>query len=61
MAQPAPARSRICRDCDNFPVVHIDAGTRHSDGTRRTLPVTCRTCDGTGTRALPPATVRAGR
>lgn len=61
MAQPAPARSRICRDCDNFPLVHIDTGTRHRDGTRHTVPVVCRACHGTGTRRATPATVRAGR
>ncbi|MFE9338594.1 hypothetical protein [Streptomyces sp. NPDC007063] len=64
MTQPTPARVRRCHDCDGFPTVHIDTGTRHRDGTRRTVPVTCRACHGTGTRnrrAGSPAPIRAGR
>ncbi|MFC4495476.1 hypothetical protein ACFPA8_15195 [Streptomyces ovatisporus] len=52
MTQPTPARVRRCPDCDGFPVVAIDTGTLHSDGTRATLRVTCSACDGTGTVAL---------
>ncbi|POX41336.1 hypothetical protein C3486_10065 [Streptomyces sp. Ru73] len=60
MSQAAPARTRICADCDGFPVVAIDTGMRHRDGTRKTFPVTCPTCQGTG-RAPAPALVRAAR
>ena len=57
MTQPARARTRTCRDCDGFPVVAIDTGTLHPDGTRRTLSVICQTCDGTGRISrLAPAT-----
>ncbi|MER6146552.1 hypothetical protein [Streptomyces hirsutus] len=52
--------TRVCRDCDGFPIVAITTGTRHTDGTRATLRVTCPTCQGTG-RALSVALVRAGR
>jgi DnaJ-class molecular chaperone len=46
---PQHARTkRVCRDCDGFPVVAITTGTRHHDGTRATLRVTCPTCQGTG-------------
>ncbi|MET9515144.1 hypothetical protein [Streptomyces sp. NPDC002994] len=48
MAQHTHARTRICPDCDGFPLVAIDTGTRLSDGTRATLRVTCRRCRGTG-------------
>lgn len=51
MPQNAPARR--CNDCDGFPVVAITTGTRTPDGQRHTLPVTCRTCNGTGTHAAP--------
>ncbi|MBO8189473.1 hypothetical protein [Streptomyces spirodelae] len=62
MTQPTPARARHCRDCDGFSVVHIDTGTRQTDGTRHTTPVTCRTCNGTGTRrSHVPAAVRSGK
>jgi hypothetical protein len=51
MTQPTPARvrTRICGDCDGFPVVAIDTGTRNPDGGRRTLPVICQSCHGAGT------------
>ncbi|MFC4606883.1 hypothetical protein ACFO9E_03430 [Streptomyces maoxianensis] len=48
MAQRSPARTRICPDCDGFPVVAIDTGSLLSDGTRATLNVVCRRCRGTG-------------
>lgn len=48
MTQHSPARVRTCPDCDGFPVVHIDAGTRHRDGSRATLRVNCPTCKGSG-------------
>ncbi|GGO56713.1 hypothetical protein GCM10012287_50920 [Streptomyces daqingensis] len=53
MTQPTPARVRRCPDCDGFPVVAIDTGTRHADGTRATLRITCTGCDGTGTVSRP--------
>ncbi|MFI1294315.1 hypothetical protein ACH4VM_39090 [Streptomyces sp. NPDC020792] len=59
MPQHAPTRP-ICRDCDGFAAVAITTGTRHADGSRATLRVTCPTCKGTG-HALPAALVRAGR
>ncbi|MFD5283858.1 hypothetical protein [Streptomyces rubrogriseus] len=59
MPQPAPT-ARICRDCDGFPMVAITTGTRHADGSRAILRITCPTCKGTG-HAIPAALVRAGR
>lgn len=56
MTQPTPARRR-CTDCDGFSTVHVTTGTRAADGTRQTLPVTCRACQGTG-HAPVPATSR---
>ncbi|MGW7078920.1 hypothetical protein [Streptomyces sp. NPDC054866] len=47
MAQPTPARARICRDCDGFATVAITTGTRNRDGSRITLHIDCRTCNGT--------------
>ncbi|MEO3973919.1 hypothetical protein [Streptomyces sp. CAU 1734] len=48
---PQHTRPRpICRACDGFPVVAITTGSRHHDGTRTTLPVTCTACHGSGTR-----------
>ncbi|MGW0190729.1 hypothetical protein ACWDV7_34040 [Streptomyces sp. NPDC003362] len=48
MPQHTPTR-RICRDCDGFATAAITTGTRHPDGTRATLRVTCPSCKGTGT------------
>ncbi|THA25340.1 hypothetical protein E4198_11945 [Streptomyces sp. RKND-216] len=53
--QHTASRARYCRHCDGFPAVAIDTGTLHSDGTRRTLRVVCRGCQGTGTVPLRPA------
>ncbi|MFD5097875.1 hypothetical protein [Streptomyces albidochromogenes] len=53
MAQHTHARTRVCPDCDGFPLVAIDTGTRLPDGTRATLRVTCRRCKGTGTTTAP--------
>ncbi|MER6706407.1 hypothetical protein [Streptomyces fumanus] len=47
MGQPTPA-PRLCRTCDGFPVVTVTTGTRHRDGTRVTMRVTCPACQGTG-------------
>jgi hypothetical protein len=52
--QHTTGRTRYCRDCDGFAVVAIDTGTLRRDGTRRTLRIACRTCDGTGTIPLRP-------
>jgi RNase P subunit RPR2 len=52
---PDTARTRRCHDCDGFPTVAITTGQRTPDGQRQTLTVTCRACQGTGTR---PATRR---
>jgi hypothetical protein len=51
----------LCRECDGFPVVAITTGTRHDDGTRVTLRVACRACQGTGHTAHAMRLVRAGR
>ncbi|MBW1599005.1 hypothetical protein [Streptomyces sp. JJ38] len=48
MTHTTGRRMRHCPDCDGFPAVHIDTGRTNADGTRHTLRVTCRTCDGTG-------------
>ncbi len=53
--------ARVCRDCDGFPVVAITAGTRHTDGTRTTLRITCPTCQGTGHTTPIVGLTRAGR
>ncbi|MYX03603.1 MULTISPECIES: hypothetical protein [unclassified Streptomyces] len=53
MAQHTPAPTRICPDCDGFPAVAIDTGILLEDGTRATLTVTCRPCQGTGTTHTP--------
>ena len=45
---PPALRVRYCSDCDGFPIVAIDTGTLHADGTRRTLRVACPGCAGTG-------------
>ncbi|MET8494822.1 hypothetical protein ABZW15_25730 [Streptomyces cellulosae] len=52
--------TRVCRDCDGFATAAITTGTRHRDGTRVTLRVTCPVCKGTG-RTAPAGVVRAGR
>ncbi|MFI8193179.1 hypothetical protein ACIF8T_31140 [Streptomyces sp. NPDC085946] len=52
--------ARVCRDCDGFPVVAITTGTRHRDGTRATLRVTCPACQGTGYATLVADLARAG-
>ncbi|MHA6762106.1 hypothetical protein [Streptacidiphilus sp. PAMC 29251] len=51
-AMPAP---RLCPTCDGFPIVAVTTGTRRPDGILPTLPMTCPTCQGTGTctTALP--------
>ncbi|MEU3823912.1 hypothetical protein AB0F36_01150 [Streptomyces sp. NPDC029080] len=49
---PQHTRARICRDCDGHATVHITTGSRHRDGTRVTLRVTCPACQGTGTARL---------
>ncbi|MGW1804710.1 hypothetical protein [Streptomyces sp. NPDC002078] len=51
----------ICRDCDGFATVHITTGTRHRDGTRATLRISCPTCKGTGHTLPAPVLVQAGR
>jgi DnaJ-class molecular chaperone len=58
---PQHARNtRVCRDCDGFAAA-ITTGTRHADGTRATLRVTCQTCKGTGHTAPASALARVGR
>ncbi|MER6066952.1 hypothetical protein ABT167_38690 [Streptomyces sp. NPDC001792] len=51
----------VCRDCDGFANVHITTGTRHRDGARATLRISCPTCKGTGHTLPAPALVQAGR
>jgi DnaJ-class molecular chaperone len=61
MHAPNTPASR-CPACDGFPVVAVTIGPRHPDGTLPTLPVTCPTCSGTGTRPVPqPARVLVAR
>ncbi|MEU8029662.1 hypothetical protein AB0C13_13675 [Streptomyces sp. NPDC049099] len=40
MPQPAPHKP-VCRDCDGHATARITTGTRHRDGTRVTISVTC--------------------
>ncbi|MFJ8696376.1 hypothetical protein [Streptomyces roseolilacinus] len=56
MPQHTPT-APVCRDCDGFATATITTGTRHTDGSRATLRVTCPTCQGTG-RTTPAARVR---
>ncbi|MGW4571364.1 hypothetical protein [Streptomyces tendae] len=53
--------TRVCRDCDGFPVVAITTGTRLQDGFRATLRITCTACKGTGTTAPAFVVTRTGR
>ncbi|MFF0116314.1 hypothetical protein [Streptomyces prasinus] len=53
--------ARVCRDCDGFPIVAITTGTRHTDGTRTTLRITCPTCRGTGHATPAAGLTRTGR
>ncbi|MFI5792589.1 hypothetical protein [Streptomyces sp. NPDC051677] len=43
--------TRVCRDCAGFASAMVTTGTRHLDGTRVTLRVTCPACKGVGTVA----------
>ncbi|CAM5307467.1 hypothetical protein [Streptomyces chartreusis] len=56
-----PSNMPVCRDCDGFATAAITTGTRHADGTRATLTVTCPDCHGTGRTVSASALVRAGR
>ncbi|MFF3362845.1 hypothetical protein [Streptomyces misionensis] len=51
----------VCRDCDGFATAAITTGTRHTDGTRATLTVTCPACKGTGHRVPTAGLTHAGR
>jgi len=51
----------VCRDCDGFATAAITTGTRHTDGTRATLTVTCPACKGTGYRVPTAGLTHAGR
>ncbi|MFG2855124.1 hypothetical protein ACGFZ9_31340 [Streptomyces mirabilis] len=51
----------VCRDCDGFASAAITTGTRNRDGSRTTLRVTCRSCQGTGHTAPAAVLVRTGR
>ncbi|MFH9416213.1 hypothetical protein [Streptomyces rochei] len=53
--------TRVCRDCDGFATAAITTGTRHTDGTRATLRVTCPACQGLGTIARAANLHRIGR
>ncbi|MFH9226605.1 hypothetical protein [Streptomyces lydicus] len=55
------ARTRRCRDCDGFPTAAITTGRRNRDGSRHTITVTCRTCNGTGFVPLPRLAIAQGR
>ncbi|MFF9285361.1 hypothetical protein [Streptomyces griseosporeus] len=60
MPQHTP-RPRLCRDCDGFATAAITTGTRHHDGSRVTVPVTCPSCKGTGHQHPATTLTRAGR
>ncbi|MEU5773575.1 hypothetical protein ABZ819_09815 [Streptomyces venezuelae] len=60
MPQHTPPQP-ICGNCDGFPTVAITTGTRHRDGSRVTVPATCRGCNGTGHTAPAAALAKAGR
>lgn len=60
MPQHVP-NTPVCRDCDGFPVVAITTGTRDRDGSRTTLRITCRACQGTGHTVRRSALARTGR
>ncbi|MFC8196793.1 hypothetical protein ACFUTV_15490 [Streptomyces sp. NPDC057298] len=49
-----------CRDCKGFATAAITTGTRDRDGSRTTLLVVCRTCNGTGHTA-PATALSVGR
>ncbi|MFG2263409.1 hypothetical protein [Streptomyces sp. NPDC048720] len=53
--------TRVCRDCDGHATAHITTGTRHRDGTRVTLRVTCPACKGTGHSSAQAASAPIGR
>ncbi|MGW3307182.1 hypothetical protein ACWDG9_11415 [Streptomyces sp. NPDC001073] len=61
MPQHAPTNTPVCPDCDGFASAAITTGTRHRDGARVTLRVTCPACKGTGHTAPAAALIRAGR
>ena len=61
MPQSTPASDRRCPDCAGFSAVVVTTGTRHPDGSRATVRVLCRTCDGTGTVDRRPRVLPAGR
>ncbi|MGD6744880.1 hypothetical protein ACOKM3_23965 [Streptomyces sp. BH106] len=53
MAQPTPARSRVCRDCDGFPTVAVSSDLgRDNAGHLHVIKVTCRTCKGSGVTSV---------
>lgn len=51
----------VCRDCDGFPVVAIDTGSRDVYGSRVTLRVDCPACRGTGHTPRAAHLARTGR
>ncbi|MFJ1529945.1 hypothetical protein ACIOFV_16210 [Streptomyces mirabilis] len=51
----------VCRDCDGFATAAITTGTRDRNGSRTTLRVICRTCQGTGHTAPVAVLARTGR
>ncbi|MFG2825787.1 hypothetical protein ACGFX4_40955 [Kitasatospora sp. NPDC048365] len=59
MPQHRHARIRVCHHCDGFASAVIATGSRHLDGTRRTIPVACPACRGLGTLAHPLVTAKA--
>ncbi|MET7764908.1 hypothetical protein ABZS71_23895 [Streptomyces sp. NPDC005393] len=55
------SNTRVCRDCDGFATVAITTGTRHRDGSRATVRVTCQACKGTGHTTPAASLLRVGR
>ncbi|NEW73914.1 hypothetical protein [Streptomyces rhizosphaericus] len=61
MPQRTHAHTRRCPACDGFSTVAVTTGTRHRDGSRVTIRVTCPGCNGTGTAAPARTLTRAGK
>ncbi|WP_411144947.1 hypothetical protein [Streptomyces sp. x-80] len=64
MPQHVPTDARVCPSCDGFSTAAITTGTRHQDGSRVLVPVTCRSCHGAGYAPAwlaAPSPIHAGR
>ncbi|MFF5107376.1 hypothetical protein [Streptomyces sp. NPDC000134] len=61
MPQHVPHDARVCPSCRGFAVVSVTTGTRHFDGSRVTVKVSCASCHGHGYVPAWLATTPAGR